>query len=283
MVHIPYRGAGPALNDLLAGQVQCYFDQVASSLPHVQSGKLRALAVSWDKRLDVLPGVPTYRRAQPVFQQRSVLVRPGGARRHAAGRRAPAPGSRGPRGAGAGCAGQAGGPGPVRFGLEAGGVRHPDQERDRQDADADFRPAVPSDHAWTDGVLACASASWCGPARAARCATIIPMSPMIRTFAGTTPLVLDSPHSGVDYPDGLRPRLRTGGAAPGRGHARRKALRLRAGAGRRPGSRRCFRAATWTRTATPPKSTSTLLDERLARPGVRPIPRSWPRCAWARA
>lgn len=60
MVHIPYRGAGPALNDLLAGQVQVYFDQVASSLPHIQSGKLRALAVSWNQRLAVLPEVPTY-------------------------------------------------------------------------------------------------------------------------------------------------------------------------------------------------------------------------------
>ena len=60
MVHIPYRGAGPALNDLLAGQVHAYFDQVASSLPHVQSGKLRALAVSWNRRLEVLPEVPTY-------------------------------------------------------------------------------------------------------------------------------------------------------------------------------------------------------------------------------
>lgn len=60
MVHIPYRGAGPALNDLIGGQVNAYFDQVASSLPHIQSGKLRALAVSWSKRLDVLPQVPTY-------------------------------------------------------------------------------------------------------------------------------------------------------------------------------------------------------------------------------
>jgi tripartite-type tricarboxylate transporter receptor subunit TctC len=60
MVHIPYRGAGPALNDVLAGEVPVYFDQVASSLPHVKSGKLKALAVSWNGRLDVLPEVPTY-------------------------------------------------------------------------------------------------------------------------------------------------------------------------------------------------------------------------------
>lgn len=60
MVHIPYRGAGPALNDLLGGQVAVYFDQVASSLPHIQAGKLRPLAVSWSRRLDVLPQVPTY-------------------------------------------------------------------------------------------------------------------------------------------------------------------------------------------------------------------------------
>ena len=60
MVHIPYRGAGPALNDVVAGQVNAYFDQVASSLPFIQSGKLRPIAVSWPKRLDVLPSVPTY-------------------------------------------------------------------------------------------------------------------------------------------------------------------------------------------------------------------------------
>jgi tripartite-type tricarboxylate transporter receptor subunit TctC len=60
MVHIPYRGAGPALNDVVGGQVMVYFDQVAASLPFIQSGKLRAIAVSWDKRLDVLPTTPTY-------------------------------------------------------------------------------------------------------------------------------------------------------------------------------------------------------------------------------
>ncbi len=60
MVHIPYRGAGPALNDLLAGQVDVSFDQVAAALAHVQASRLQALAVSWPQRLDVLPGVPTY-------------------------------------------------------------------------------------------------------------------------------------------------------------------------------------------------------------------------------
>jgi tripartite-type tricarboxylate transporter receptor subunit TctC len=60
MVHIPYRGAGPAITDVIGGQVQVYFDQVASSLPHIQGGRLKALAVAWGSRLDVLKDVPTY-------------------------------------------------------------------------------------------------------------------------------------------------------------------------------------------------------------------------------
>ncbi len=63
MVHIPYRGAGPALNDTLGGQVQVFFDNLPSSLPHIQSGKLRALAVASDKRVPSLPQVPTFAEA----------------------------------------------------------------------------------------------------------------------------------------------------------------------------------------------------------------------------
>ncbi|WP_395699632.1 tripartite tricarboxylate transporter substrate binding protein BugE [Aquabacterium sp.] len=60
MVHIPYRGAAPALNDLLAGQVQAYFDQLASALPHIRAGRLKALAVSWPAHVEALPAVPTF-------------------------------------------------------------------------------------------------------------------------------------------------------------------------------------------------------------------------------
>jgi tripartite-type tricarboxylate transporter receptor subunit TctC len=60
MLHIPYRGAAPALTDTMGGQVQVYFDQLASSLPHIQGGRLKALAVAWPQRLELLKEVPTY-------------------------------------------------------------------------------------------------------------------------------------------------------------------------------------------------------------------------------
>jgi tripartite-type tricarboxylate transporter receptor subunit TctC len=58
-LHVPYRGAAPALTDLLGGQVQALFADVPVLLPHIQGGKLRPLAAASDKRNPVLPDVPT--------------------------------------------------------------------------------------------------------------------------------------------------------------------------------------------------------------------------------
>ena len=60
LLHVPYRGIGPALQDAVGGQIQVMFDNLPTSVPLVQDGKLRALAISGDKRLDALPGVPTF-------------------------------------------------------------------------------------------------------------------------------------------------------------------------------------------------------------------------------
>ncbi len=60
IVHIPYRGSGPALNDTIAGQVDIQFDNLPSSIPYVKAGRLKALGVMSDKRVDALPDVPTF-------------------------------------------------------------------------------------------------------------------------------------------------------------------------------------------------------------------------------
>ncbi len=59
LLHVPYKGAGPAITDLLGGQVNLMFANPTSTVPHVRSGKLRALAVMDEKRNPALPDVPT--------------------------------------------------------------------------------------------------------------------------------------------------------------------------------------------------------------------------------
>jgi tripartite-type tricarboxylate transporter receptor subunit TctC len=59
MTHIPYKGTGPALTDTMAGQTQLFFSSTATALPHVQSGALRALAVTTRERLGTLASIPT--------------------------------------------------------------------------------------------------------------------------------------------------------------------------------------------------------------------------------
>jgi tripartite-type tricarboxylate transporter receptor subunit TctC len=59
MLHFPYRGSGPALLDLMGGNTDLMFDNLPSSLPHIKSGKLKAIALTSSKRSEALPGVPT--------------------------------------------------------------------------------------------------------------------------------------------------------------------------------------------------------------------------------
>jgi tripartite-type tricarboxylate transporter receptor subunit TctC len=68
MVHVPYRGAAPALTDMIGGQVQVMFDNLPSSIEHVRSGRLRALAVTTAARSDVLPDFPTVSDFVPGYE-----------------------------------------------------------------------------------------------------------------------------------------------------------------------------------------------------------------------
>ena len=68
MVHVPYRGAAPALTDLLGGQVQVMFDTMPASIEHIRAGKLRALAVTTATRSEALPDVPTVGDFVPGYE-----------------------------------------------------------------------------------------------------------------------------------------------------------------------------------------------------------------------
>src|SRR5499433_3748506 len=68
MVHVPYRGGGPAFNDLLAGQVQVMFPTTVSSIGYIRAGRLRALAVTTATRSDVLPDIPTVTEFVPGYE-----------------------------------------------------------------------------------------------------------------------------------------------------------------------------------------------------------------------
>jgi tripartite-type tricarboxylate transporter receptor subunit TctC len=68
MVHVPYRGAAPALNDLIAGQVQVMILPIISSIEHIRTGRLRALGVTTAKRLDVVPDIPTVAEFLPGYE-----------------------------------------------------------------------------------------------------------------------------------------------------------------------------------------------------------------------
>lgn len=67
-LHVPYRGAAPAITDLLGEQVQLLFESLPASIPHIKSGKLRALAVTTATRSDALPDVPAMSESVPGYE-----------------------------------------------------------------------------------------------------------------------------------------------------------------------------------------------------------------------
>src|SRR5262245_33289347 len=73
IVHVPYRGTTAALTDLLGGQVQMMCDNISTSIDHIRSGRLRALAVTTATRSEILPDLPTVSEFLPGFEQSAVF------------------------------------------------------------------------------------------------------------------------------------------------------------------------------------------------------------------
>lgn len=73
MLHVPYKGSAPAILDLIGGRVHVMFDSIASALPHVRAGKLRAIAVASNTRSSLLPNVPTVAESLPGYSAHSWL------------------------------------------------------------------------------------------------------------------------------------------------------------------------------------------------------------------
>src|SRR5262249_18705935 len=68
LVHVPYRGAAPGVTDLLAGQVQVYFDPIPNSIGYIRAGKVRPLAITSTTRSEALPDVPTVGEFVPGYE-----------------------------------------------------------------------------------------------------------------------------------------------------------------------------------------------------------------------
>jgi len=73
MLHVPYRGSAPAILDLIGGRVHVMFDSIASALPHIRAGKLRAIAVASNTRSSLLPNMPTVAESLPGYSAHSWL------------------------------------------------------------------------------------------------------------------------------------------------------------------------------------------------------------------
>lgn len=67
MVHVPYKGAAPAVIDVASGRIQVMFTGISTTLPHIKAGRLKALGVTGEKRLDILPGVPAVSEQLPGY------------------------------------------------------------------------------------------------------------------------------------------------------------------------------------------------------------------------